>query len=220
MKKAIIILLSIIITSFSQVQNFKDENRRNSIYLSFGYDESLTTLTLGYVRGIIFKENLSRLILHTDYSVPVIKFDLNDFRFRVGTQYSLLKKGYFDIPVRFNILFNGTENKSFNAVGFGTELGFLPGFYRSSFFVCLDIYWIQQWTSYLKHTDLYKKYFYENVKDGWYKTPSASMRYGLNIGCYIKKRFQISLKGGFQHFGEYNDNAPKIYGILGTALFL
>lgn len=186
----------------------------NIAYSDVGIDHSMLTLSVGYGRYLDLASIDRRLLLFTDYALPLASLDIRDFRLRSGLRVHAVAKGSFQLPIWISLNVSNAHNKIFRATGLGSELGIGPGYYGRLFTVASELNWDQTWTSYIKHTATYRDLFYENAKDGWYSMTATSLRVGLHAAWHINKRFTLGLKGGYQKFGEFNKLIPPIYGVV------
>jgi hypothetical protein len=69
----------------------------------------------------------------------------------------------------------------------------------------------------IEHSEFYRQYYYENVKDGFYSSTAQNLRLGLYVaGQFGKtKKLELNLKGGYQNNGEYDKLVPNAYAIIG-----
>lgn len=192
----------------------------NVIYMGTGYDYALFTLELGYARALGLPRIHRMLILKADFTWPLMAPDLRDYRVRLGARINAYEYKQFQLPVHLNLVVRGTENTAATAVGFGTDLSVMPGFYSTTWFLAAEVTWDQQWSTYIEHSDAYREYGYADAKDGWYRISSYKFRYGARIGMLIRKRVELLLRGGFEQDGKWDTETPPIYAVLGANLRL
>jgi hypothetical protein len=190
-------------------------DRHNIVYTSAGFDMSIITWTIGYGHAFPLHSITRSLILNADFAIPTLRFDLHDFRIRVGVRINTIEYRCFALPIAFNVLIRGTENKAFQGIGIGTELGVVPGYYAPLWCIGAEIVWDQEWTTYIKHSSFYKNFMYTGAIDGWYYVPAFFMRYGARAGLLIREKFEIVIRGGFEQHGKYDKLVPPFYAILG-----
>lgn len=72
--------------------------------------------------------------------------------------------------------------------------------------------------THIKHSDYYRTYLYENVKDGWYNSTAHNLRIGVYIAAQLgkKRTLELNLKGGYQNNGQYDKIILNLYAIIGA----
>jgi hypothetical protein len=176
-------------------------DNRNVIYTDLGVDDSLLTWSLGYARFLPLSSVRRVLILYGEYSIPMAEPDFHDFRVRAGLRLNLVQHRWFALPIALTMAVRGTENTLFTAVGIGTELGIVPGYYASIWFAAAEIFWDQQWETHLENSDRYRQFTYKDARDGWYSIPALSVRFGARVGGLLWRHFGAALRGGYEWHG-------------------
>ncbi len=186
-----------------------------SVGLNLGMlDYSTLTTEFSYKRGVsIFNKTF---MIGTEIAFPVFEPDVNDMRFRVITiQTSVLRKGKFDMSLKFAPTITTTNTKTHKLVAIGEGLSIISGFYGEkwggSFIIDADFVNATK----VEHTDYYKEVVYEDVYDGWLQNPAGNLRMGLmatrkmnNFEASVKIGYGSSFKGSYMLF-------PPVFGVLG-----
>jgi hypothetical protein len=192
-----------------------ETDERNLVPAIIGFDEALLTGGIGYGRSFPLERLDRTLVVVTDFSTPFMHPDIRDFRWRVGVRMNAIQlEGGFALPVELNFALRGTDNSLFRSLGVGTELGVMPGYYASRWFVAAEVFWDQQWTTHLRHSDNYREFVYDGAQDGWYGASSFFMRYGLRVGGLAWRHLELMLRGGYEQHGRYETRVPPFYAIL------
>ena len=218
MKKIILILFVMILyssfrSSIINAQVFSPPlPGKHVIYMSFGLDPALVT-TLGYARSF-HKSAFDRdIIIFTEIAMP-IKFDLYDYRYKVGGQTTLFNFNRLDFSSMFTFITRGTKNSIHNATSFGMDITFLLGYYRKHWFAVGEFGWDRAIFTYIKHSDWYKTYFYSDANDGWYSNTAGSYHYGFRTGFSLS-RIEITLRAGIQQTKSIIDPLVPFFVVLG-----
>lgn len=218
MKKIIILSALIVITFNINAQDVKVTQlatKEQSLALNLGMlDYSTLTTELSYKRGVrIFNKNF---IFGTDIAVPIFTPDFNDLRFRVITvQTNLIQKGNFDLSLQFAPTIITSKTKVHKILALGETVSIISGFYGKKWGGSFTVNAEFMNASKIEHTDYYKKVVYENVYDGWLKSPTNNLRLSLKVIRKIKN-LEASLSLGYgRTFKNSYMLFPPISGILG-----
>lgn len=216
MTLALLLLFPAVMWADVGMQPTMGTEERNLIPLMVGFDESLITGGVGYGRSIPLERLDRTVVVITDFSMPFMHPDVLDFRWRLGARMNVVQlQGGFALPVELNVSLRGTDNSLFRAIGVGTELGVMPGYYVSRWFIAAEVVWDQQWTTHLSHSDNYRQFVYHDARDGWYGAPSFFMRFGVRIGGLPWRHLELMLRGGYEQHGQYDTRVPPFYAIIG-----
>ncbi|MDH5729727.1 MAG: hypothetical protein OEZ58_12105 [Gammaproteobacteria bacterium] len=212
----IVLVISIIVTSvaFAEVGIIPTKSKPTMADVNVGFDSAILTSGVGYGQRVDLEALNKEMVVFGDFSIPMTKPDFNDFRLRLGIYLIAYKRQSFSVPIEFIPILRGAENATFRSVGFGTALGVVPGWYFAKWFIAGETIWDQQWTSYIEHSDYYKKNVYP-AKDGWLSTPAKYFQFGLRGGGIIRDKYELILRAGYEHRGKYGlqNLTPSIYVI-------
>ena len=127
-----ILLLSLVArdaTAQWNVARFGTE--RSSVYTTFGLDPAIVT-SLGYARVTsLFGRDVQ---LSGEVGVAAAKLDANDFRVRLGTQASLLRRGSLQLTGSATFSTRGTQNTIYRGINFGADFASTLGVYHYRWF--------------------------------------------------------------------------------------
>ena len=192
-----------------------DGARPNVAGLSAGLDG--TTMVLSVVGGrAIRRLRRYRAFASGSFDLPMAQPDFGDWRLRAGFRMEAFRWRGLAIPVRIDGVVRMLSNRSVQAVGLGTELSSMPGWYADRWFAAAEVSWDQSWTTHLRHSNLYRSVVYEGVQDGWYGLPGFTMRYGARVGGLVTPFLEVWLRGGYEQHGRFDTLAPPLYAVLGT----
>lgn len=214
MKNTITIIALVSATlSFSQNINWSsiNEDQKSITYLNFGYDFGITT-QLGY--GYQLKA-FKPILLTADYSFPMGKNLVDDFKVRIGGQIPLYEINNFTISAKIYSIFRKHETSLVKMTSFGAEMAAILGYYKSTWHVAGEFGFDKSINTYLKHTDLIKEN-YPSIKDGWFIPSGGHFYYGIQGSKTIRDRSEISLRVGATNAQGKDENAfLPYYGQLG-----
>lgn len=207
MKKYLIVFIALL-SQFISAQN--------GISVNLGTDFSLITLKIAYYHDIELKEINRDLRIITEFSSPLLKPDLNDFKITTGGKINTIEYGDFLLPLKFDAVLRRTSNEACNIIGFGSAVTLSSGYYGKKFHIASELSLDNNWLSHITYTDKYKSLVYENAKEGWMGLSSTTVRLGINTGLKLNEKIELLLLGGWQYHGEFNFKTPPFYTTLGT----
>lgn len=152
-------------------------------------------------------------MLSTEISLP-IKFDTNDYRFKLGGQTILYSFGRLDCWGVLTFIARGTKNSIHDANSLGVDITFLTGFYCKHWFITGEFGYDRSILTHINHSAWYKTYFYADAKDGWYRNTASHSNYGFRSGFSVK-RFEFTIRIGIQKTKSIIDPLVPFFGVLG-----
>lgn len=192
----------------------KPDTGPNAIGTAVGIDGAILTWSLTYARGLELPID-RQLVLRSTVSLPMTRPDLGDWRWSAGARINALRWRRFEWPVAVDVLARGLSNRALRAHGIGTVVSTMPGYYPSRWFIAADLSWDQQWGTYVRHSDAYRRIVYADVADGWYRTTGHTLRAGARVGGRPWRRMELWLRAGYERHGRHNRLAPPLYALLG-----
>lgn len=193
----------------------RDETDPNIVGTTVGVDGATIAWSLGYARAVPLP--IPRLLLvSTQFTLPMAQPDFGDWRWTSGLRIDILAVGRFAWPLEGSFVLRRLSNRSVSALGVGTELATMPGWYPKRWFVAAEISWDHSWGSNLQHSDAYRDVVYEDVKDGWYRSSGFTMRYGGRVGGRPWKPMEVWLRAGYEQHGRFDIVAPPLYALIGV----
>jgi hypothetical protein len=93
-----------------------------------------------------------------------------------------------------------------------------PGFRFGRLGVGADLQYNPFLATHIRHSDYYRQYYYETVKDGWFSSTAHNLRAGIYMAAQLGKQrtVELNLKGGYQGNGQYDKLIPGAYAFLGV----
>lgn len=183
-----------------------NKSNQQSIYLNFGYDFGMTT-QIGFAHQIKARKPI---LLSADYSTPKGKDLIDDFKIRIGGQVSLFEKGNIGLSAKAYGIFRRHETKLVRMANFGTELGAILGYYKSTWHIAGELGIDKSIITHLKHSKTLEE-AYPSITDGWFIPSGGHFYYGVQIGKTLSNQFEISLRIGSTdaQFDDENALLPK-----------
>jgi len=214
-KKIILLYIFLTCSIASAITLNQLKDRENAIVFQAGYDYSLVTLTTGYARGVTLFDH--SLMPYIQLSTPLFKIDIGDYRIDMGFQTSLFRYSGFDISTIFTpLIVRKTENDTSQALNFGSEFSIIIGYIAESWFAGTKFSYDYGYITHIEHTDIYK-FYYKDVKDGWYGSSSANIKIGIVGGYAVTKTVEITTDLGIARTGIFKEYflVPSYYANLG-----
>jgi len=191
---AMIIVMAVSEAGLSQNINWRSlrEDQQNLVQVSFGYDYGVTT-QLSYSRSLVI---IKPVLLGFDYSFPMGKDLTDDFKVRLGAQVEIVEAGGFSATLKIMSNFRRYENDMVKIASFGSDFAAVAGYYRPTWYAAGELGFDKSVTSYLKHSDIMRKYVFAGVQDGWYIPSGGNYYYGIQAGKTLGGGFDLSLRVG------------------------
>ena len=201
---AIIVMTAMVGTVYAQNINWRSlrDDQRNVMQFNFGYDYGVTA-QLGYSRSFSM---IRPAMVGLDFSFPMGRDLLDDFKVRLGGQIELVEVDGFSATVKISSIFRRYQTELVNIVSFGSDFGVVGGYYSSSWYAAGEIGFDKSITSHLKHSDILRGYF-PAIKDGWYVPTGGHYYYGIQGGKTIGESFDLSLRLGATKAQGNDENA-------------
>ena len=181
-------------------------------YFNIGLDPAVL-ITCGYTRGIgiVYRDAM----VSAELAIPVAKFDLRDYRLKVGGQASLFQSKGWDVSAEASFILRGTENWMHSATNIGVDITALFGYYGKRWFAAGEFGLDKALATKIAATGRYKQFYYDDFKDGWYGNPGGNFHYGLRTG-FLMSQTEITLRLGLQKTELFNEGFPPFFGVLGV----
>ncbi len=208
-------LLSLFVMASGIGQEPQADSGANIIGTAVGLDGATIAWSLLYARGVPLAVG-RQLVLSTIFTVPMTQPDLRDWRWATGLRIDMIRRGGFAIPVAASFVLRRLDTIALDAIGLGSELAVMPGYYGRRWFAAGELSWDQEWATHTRHSDIYRRVVYQDVKDGWYGLTGLTMRYGARIGGRPWRRLELWVRAGYEQHGRFNTIAPPIYGLIGA----
>jgi hypothetical protein len=190
------------------------EDQRNIVQLDFGYDYG-TTVQLGYSRTFTL---LRPVVVGLDYSFPMGKELIDDFKVRLGGQVEIFQLGGFSATVKIMSSLRRYENQLVRIVSFGSDLGLATGYYSSTWHAAGEFGFDKSIVSHLKHSDIMRSNF-PTIRDGWFIPSGGHYYYGIQGGKTLGETYALSLRLGATNAQFDDEDAPvPFYVQLGLGM--
>ena len=203
MKKIIIILITALSVYSINAQSINwqsiDKDQKNIVYLNFGYDFGMTT-QFGYGRKI---ETFRPILLTADYSMPMGKDLVDDFKLRIGGQISIFERNNFIASAKIYGIFRRHQTKLVRMASFGSETAVILGYYKPKWHIAGEFGFDKSIVTHLKHSDIMKDNF-PAIADGWFIPSGGHFYYGIQGSKTIGNNFDLSLRVGMTN-AQFND---------------
>jgi len=220
MKKIIAITIFTVLSAITM--NAQDRSgmldaKEQSVGIATGIDYSIAPLQLSYKIGFNIGNYKLPFSAGADITIPIFAFDLNDIRIRFTSEMTFLRARNFEIRGGIDPVFVNLKMETETMSSFGADFHIFTGFTNSRWNAGVEFMYNYIFTTYIKHTDIYRDNVFEEAVDGWYKNTAANIRIGFLIN-YRAGRFDINLKAGYSATGEFNDYlfVPPMYGNFGV----
>lgn len=196
MKKYIFIICAIALSLFiipSSAQNINwrnlpDEQAR-FVNLNVGWDFG-STIGVGY--GAKLKTKLP-VVLNTEFSLPLGKNLLDDFKVKVGGQTELFRLGNFSGTLKIAGVFRRYENNFTRMLNFGSEFSGEIGYYKQGWYAAGEFGFDKAIATHIKSSPETKEYMPTSL-NGWYVPTGGNFFYGIQTGVSVKKNdFSVRL---------------------------
>ena len=193
--KYLITILTTICLSCSYGQNINwsaiNKSQKNLAYLNLGYDFGVTS-QIGYGHKIKF---FKPLLLTADYSFPMGKDLVDDFKIRLGAQVSIYKINNFVVSAKVYCVFRRHETEFVRMASFGSETALIIGYYKQKWHIAGEFGLDKSAITHLKHSDAMRENF-PSISNGWFSHTGGHFFYGIQSSKTIEKKFEISIRIG------------------------
>jgi hypothetical protein len=190
------------------------ENSHHNVVLNIGFDNNLISLNLGYA----YYEAKYKTSVFIDFTQGSSLIGTGDFKTQIGVQTWQGSFEKFNLKNSIAFVYAQSINKAGIYNGLGINIVSNPGFRFNRMSVGADFQYNPFFATHIKHSDYYREYLYENVKDGWYSSTAHNLRLGMYVAAQLgkKKTLELNIKGGYQNNGQYDKFVPNIYAIVGV----
>lgn len=212
----IILVMAMVESSHTQNVNWRSlrEDQRNVIQFDLGYDYGVTT-QIGYSRHFSW---LRPVVVGVEYSFPMGKDLIDDFKVRLGGQIEVLRMDEFSATVRIQPVFRRYQNQLVRILSFGSDFVLVAGYYKPSWYGAAEVGFDKSIVSHLKHSGIMRENF-PMIRDGWYIPSGGHYYYGIQAGKTLGEVFDLSLRlGATKAQASDEDAIVPFYGQMGLHL--
>lgn len=191
-------------------------NQKHIINAGFGLEYGVI-LSAGYSYQVQSKP--FPVLLDAEYSFAMGEKITDDFKTKIGARIRWIKRGHFQLSSKTHGVFRRFNNDYTRLINFGADMSLTGGYYRAKWFLAAEAGLDKAVVTHFKHSEAYKGQ-YPGVVDGWYEPPSGGNVYaGIQTGWTIKKRHDITLRGGFMKTDDFKRTPTiPIYALLGYSI--
>lgn len=215
MKRIKLILLFTLLVNISSAQVVNFENvtleTKNSIQASFSVDLA-ALINIEYGRVISIKNN--PFILSANVGLPFGEIISDDYKIVMNISGNISKRKNWTLPAHIGLFNNRTKNSMNSVASSGFRLSITPGYYKKSWFVASEIAYEKFLLTHIENSEFYKKVYYAEAKDGWYKNSGGNIHFGIITGKTINKG-ELNLKFGLQTTENLNQVLVPYYVQIG-----
>jgi len=202
----IIIVFSSALSANAQLANWESNSEnKNFAYLNTGYDFGLTN-QIGYAYHL----NTNKpIFINSDFSAPMGKKRLDDFKYRLGGQMLLLKKNKFLVSAKMNFVLRRNETNLVRKANIGIEPGIAAGIYKPKWHLAAELNYDHSVGTHLKHSERMHRDFV-NITDGWYANTGGNFSYGIQASRTLGSSLDLNFRIGkvASKFGDVNPLLP------------
>lgn len=209
-----VLLLSCVLTIKAGAQVFAPNGSNpHNFGLNLGFDNNLISVNLSYA----YSPAKSKVSAFMDFTQGSSLIGTGDFRTQIGLQSWRGSFKKFILKNSIALVYAQSINKAGAYRGLGINLISNPGLKFNRFSIGADLQYNPFLATRIKHSDLYRINYFENVRDGWYSSTAENLRLGFYVGQQLgkKKTLEMNIRGGYQNNGEYDKLAPNAYAIIG-----
>jgi hypothetical protein len=220
-----IILIVFITTFFLNNVNAQDTinrsgilgHKEHSIGITTGMDYSILPFSITYKRGMKTFNLKYPVNYGAEITIPLFAMDLNDLRFKIISEATILRKNNFEIRGGINPMLITTKMETETMTSLGSDFHLFLGFTNTKWNVGLHSNFNQVFSTYIKHTDKYRDNVFNEAVDGWYKLTASNFRTGIYANRTIKK-LNIYIDGGISKTGTFKNYlfVPNYYFLIGA----
>lgn len=180
-------LLSLLTSQISQAQTINWENLKKEethiLNINAGWDYSFV---YGLSYGYHLKTELP-IILESSISLASGEVIFDDFKAKIGGQFSLYKIENFRLNVAVHGIYRRYENPIVTLQNFGANESTTIGYYKSKWFIAGEFGFDKAIVTHFNHSDIYAA-IYPEVKNGWYEpTTGGNFNFGIQGGYSFNK---------------------------------
>lgn len=176
----------------AQVINWKNVKEKHIVNLNLGGD-------YGIVGGLSYAQKIESkyfpMWVNIDFSTPVGKDLLDDYKVKAGGQIRILSFRQFQIGTSLQVLFRTINMHLVKVRNLGGELVLTGGYYNPRWFIAGEVGFDKASLTHIEHKDSYEL-IYPEAKNGWYEVPTGgNFNFGIRTGVSFSKN-DLYLKSG------------------------
>lgn len=179
--------------AMAQTPLTKDTENKNRFYLKTGI-EPTTKISGIYEHKTQINILENDLVLFIETSFFNFKTSLEDSEVKIGGILPYQISGNIMLVNNFNTSIGAVSTRHFNSkkIAFANELNI--GVYKKKWFIGLTVEYEKIVLTHLNHTEFYRKTYYEDAVDGWYKGAGSMIQIGLEGAVVLKDQFELLIE--------------------------
>lgn len=205
MKKTyfLLIAVSILFTNVLVAQNILPDTNKNRAYFQYGIEPGLS-FVVGFQKNI--QTNILSSPITTFAEWKVAQHKLNNSELKIGGILPIFSVATFKIVNNLNFSVGNLETVNFDSQKFAIADEIAVGIYKANWFITGTFEYEHIYLNYIEHSDLYKRNYYEDAVDGWYKGAGSTIQLGFELGATIKKCYDIYIELKAPFTGKFGNN--------------
>jgi hypothetical protein len=194
--RTLLVAVTLLLTSPAWAQDVNlariDEQAPNHVHVRTGAEHGFVA-GVGYARAVPF---LGRtILLGADATLPWGGFDAGDYALRATALVPIVGGEHWRLAGSLSPAVRATSNDASRMTSLGMDLGAVGGYYARGWFAGGELGFDWAMTTYVAHSDLYRRIVYAGARDGWYGNPGGNLRLGVQAGVSFS-RFDLVLRAG------------------------
>ena len=188
----VIMMFGAVIQSSAQTI-INDSPTENRAYLRIGI-EPTTMITFGYQRNFNVGFLNRNVTSYAEWGTSMTRFGFNNAELKIGGILFVFEKGSFKGVNNLNLSAGSVTTHNFDSKKFAIGDEVAVGFYKKNWFIAMTGEYEKIYLNHIEHTEFYRKTYYEDAKDGWYKGAGGMFQFGFEGGGTIKGKYDIHLE--------------------------
>jgi hypothetical protein len=190
------------------------DTSRNRIYATAGLDPAIVT-AVGVGRTVPLLGREVQVV--AEFGVVASELDIKDYRARLGVQTAVIGWRSLRLTGSATFIARGTENTIYSAVGFGSDFTGTLGLYRRGWFAAGEFGFDKEIITHVTNSDWYRRWFYQDARDGWYIPTGGNFHSGLVTGVAIRG-VEFAARAGLRWSEGGDAVLPPFYGSVGIGV--
>jgi hypothetical protein len=193
-----------------------DENGvRGSVGASTGFERALLPLSLEGAAA--FRVANRPLNVNGRFTVPTLRFDLGDWRGRLGAELDLNPSHGWLLRASLGLTLAHTRNDAFEALAFGGDVGVLAGWSAPRWLVGAEVVGSLVFVESLTTTAFAREGGKSPVTSVVLGAPGYGVQLGVRAGVLFGP-VELSLRAGYDRRGAFTIGVPPVYATAGVAV--
>jgi hypothetical protein len=165
----------------------------NRAYLRVGI-EPTAIMTFGCQRNFNAGFLNRNITSYAEWGSSMYRFHFNNSELKFGVIFLIFEKGSFKGVNNLDLSAGSVATQNFDSKKFAAGDEVAAGLYNRSWFIAMTAEYEKNYLNRIEHTDFYRRTYYEDAKDGWYKGAGGMFQFGIEGGGTIKGKHDIHLE--------------------------